>query len=127
MAASNIPGDVRRFLLGAIPSVPHLEALLLLRAEPATPWPAMRLARRLYVDDDTAERLLADLADAGLLQSSGDAGHVFRPQDAARAAVIAELDEVYARHVVEVAELIHSRADRKAQRFADAFRLRKEP
>jgi hypothetical protein len=33
---------------------------------------------------------------------------------------------VYARHVVEVAELIHSTSDRKAQRFADAFRWRKE-
>jgi hypothetical protein len=28
--------------------------------------------------------------------------------------------------VVEVAELIHSTSDRKAQRFADAFRWRKE-
>ena len=97
MTASHIPDDVRRFLLGAIPSVPHLEALLLVRAEPDEPWTAARLARRLYVDENGAARLLRDL------------------------------DAIYARHVVEVAELIQSSSDRKAQRFADAFRLRKEP
>ena len=126
MTASHIPDDVRRFLLGAIPSVPHLEALLLVRAEPGEPWTAARLARRLYVDENGAARLLRDLDDAGLLQPSGN-GHRFEPVDAALAAVVADLDAIYARHVVEVAELIHSSSDRKAQRFADAFRLRKEP
>lgn len=126
MAVSNIPNDVRRFLMGAIPSVPHLEALLLLRAEPAEPWSAQHLARRLYLDEPSAARLLEDLAGAGLLRAGGDHGYAFMPQDQARADVIATLDALYARHVVEVAELIHSSADRKAQRFANAFRLRKE-
>ena len=116
MAASHIPDEVRRFLLGAIPSVPHLEALLLVRAEAAEPWTAARLARRLYIDE----------ADAGLLRQAGQ-GYCFDPGDAQLATVVAELDAIYARRVVEVAELIHSSSDRKAQRFADAFRLRKEP
>lgn len=126
MAVSNIPNDVRRFIMGAIPSVPHLEALLLLRAEPADPWSAQRLARRLYLDEPSAARLLEDLVGAGLLRAGGDHDHVFHPQDQGCADVIAALDAIYARHVVEVAELIHSSADRKAQRFANAFRLRKE-
>jgi hypothetical protein len=32
----------------------------------------------------------------------------------------------YAQDLVTVTELIHSRIDRRAQRFADAFRFRKE-
>ena len=126
MTASHIPDDVRRFLLGAIPSVPHLEALLLVRAEAAEPWTGPRLARRLYVDEGGATRLLRDLGEAGLLQAAGH-GYRFGPADPALADVVAALDAIYARHVVEVAELIHSSSDRKAQRFADAFRLRKEP
>lgn len=127
MAPSHIPDDVRRFLLGAIPSVPHLEALLLLRAETAEPWTAARLARRLYIDEGAAGPLLRDLQGAGLLQAAPGHGFRFRPADTALETVVADLDAVYARHVVEVAELIHSSSDRKAQRFADAFRLRKEP
>jgi hypothetical protein len=126
MAASHIPDDVRRFLLGAIPSVPHLEALLLVRAEAAEPWTAARLARRLYIDEAGAGRLLHDLGEAGLLRKAVH-GYRFDPADPQLATVVAELDAIYARRVVEVAELIHSSSDRKAQRFADAFRLRKEP
>ena len=125
MPVSNIPDKVRRFLLSAIPSVPHLEALLLLRADAAGCWDAALLARRLYVDERVAARLLADLERAGLARRA-TGGHAFAPPDADLGAILAELDGVYARHVVEVAELIHSSSDRRAHRFADAFRWRKE-
>jgi hypothetical protein len=126
MPASNIPDEVRRFLVAVIPSVPHLEALLLLHSEPGTGWAAAALARRLYIDETAAARVLGDLSHHGLLHKERD-GYRFAPADADLAGVTAQLARVYARHVVEVAELIHSSSDRKAQRFADAFRLRKEP
>ena len=47
MTMSELPVDVRRFVLTSIPSVPYLEALLLLRAEPQHAWTAGDLARRL--------------------------------------------------------------------------------
>ena len=40
--------------------------------------------------------------------------------------LIDRLAELYAKHLVEVTHLIHSTLDRKAQKFADAFRLRKD-
>lgn len=126
MPASNIPDGVRRFLLAAVPSVPHLEALLLLHAAPDQTWNAALLATRLYINADSAAALLDDLAGRGL--AAGVAGGVrYAPGDAEVARVVDELAGVYARHVVEVAELIHSSSDRKARHFADAFRLRKEP
>jgi DNA-binding IclR family transcriptional regulator len=126
MTASNIPADVRRFLLAAIASVPHLEALLLLRAEPAPAWNAKLLARRLYLTEDQAGDLLADLESGGLVRRDRDGGWRFAPRDAGVGATVDRLAAAYARHVVEIAELIHSTSDRKAQRFADAFRWRKE-
>ena len=126
MPGSNIPDAVRRFLLGAIPSVPHLEAILLLHAEPLQRWTPAVLARRLYIDNDATERLLADLAGAGLVHREAD-GVRIALDDPHIAEVLGQVVDVYARHVVEVAELIHSSSERKAHNFADAFRLRKEP
>ena len=125
MTAATIPGDVRRFLLAAVPTVPHLEALLLLRGRPG-PWSLPQLCSRLYVDAADATTLLEDLAESGLV-ASGDEGFGYAPADAELAATVDALAALYARQTVAVAELIHSSSDRKAQRFADAFRLRKEP
>lgn len=126
MGAPSIPDNVRRFLLASIPSVPHLEALLLLRAEPAVRWCADTLSRRLYVTTDAAARLLGDLEDAALAVRTESDGYGFAAGDAALVEVVEQLDAVYSRHVVAIAELIHSSADRKAHRFAGAFRWRKE-
>ena len=124
MTASSIPADIRRFLLAAIASVPHLEALLLLRADPAHPWSAQALAARLYVDADAASQLLADLGRRGLVREQPPGAWRFQARGEDLAMVDA-LAEVYARNVVEVAEMIHSKSERKAQRFADAFHWRK--
>jgi len=126
MSASNIPADVRRFLLAVIETVPHLEALLLLRADPSASWSSESMAARLYVDEPSAARLLADLKDNRLARWQADGQWCFDARDAEMVRIVDRLADVYARHVVEVAELIHSTSDRKAQRFADAFRWRKE-
>ena len=126
MSASNIPADVRRFLLAAIESVPHLEALLLLRADPESRWTPESLALRLYIDEAAAARLLADLRQHGLVREESPGTWSFRVANAGMGEVVDRLAQVYARHVVEVAELIHSTSDRKAQRFADAFHWRKD-
>lgn len=126
MGDSPIPDDVRRFLLAAIPSVPHLEALLLLRLPSSAGWTAALLAARLYVDRRVAARLLNDLERAGLVRGNAEQTYVFAPSDPDLGALVDQVAAVYARQVVGVAELIHSSSDRKAHRFADAFRWRKE-
>ena len=120
-----IPDDARRFLLGVIPSVPHLEALLLLRGNPVG-WSLAQLAGRLYIDVPTATTLVEDLAAAGLATCTAE-GCRYTPADPSLAATVDAVAVLYARHTVAIAELIQSTSDRKAQRFADAFRLRKEP
>lgn len=120
-------GQVRRFILAYIPSVPHLEALLLMRAEASAPWNDAPLAARLYISHDVARSLLQDLAAAGLVRADADGGYAYGPVDEALDGPVAELATAYARNVVAIANLIHSLSDRKAQRFADAFRWRKDP
>ena len=128
-----IPEDIRRFVLTSIPSVPFLEALLLMRAAPEQPWSRDSLARRLYVRDKIADGLLAELCRAGMAapcsgpdQGAGTHAYCYRPREDALRERIDRLADVYASHLVEVTHLIHSSLDRKAQQFADAFKWRKD-
>ncbi|CAH0198548.1 hypothetical protein SRABI118_01679 [Massilia sp. Bi118] len=124
----SIPEDLRRFVLTSIPSVPFLEALLLMRANPEQCWSRDTLARRLYVRDKVAEGLLAELCLAGMAAPSSADGDAFcyRPREEALRERIDGLADLYSTHLVEVTHLIHSSLDRKAQQFADAFKWRKD-
>jgi len=128
MEKAPIPEDLRRFVLTSIPSVPFLEALLLLRADPAQEWHGDTLAQRLYVRERSAQALLDDLCRAGMAAPCADAPgcYQYQPGSPQLDARIAALAELYATHLVDVTHLIHSSLDRKAQQFADAFKLRKD-
>lgn len=124
-----IPEDLRRFVLTSIPSVPFLEALLLLRADPSQQWESAMLASRLYIRERVASELLADLCTAGIARSSdAPAAHCYcyDPVDTALRERIDRLADLYARQLVDVTHLIHSSLERQALQFADAFRLRKD-
>ena len=114
--------EVRRFVIARIPSVSHLEALLLLRSTGAA-WSMHQLGARLYVPDVVAERLAADLQVQGLTVRLGD-NVQYMPKSEHLAHLVDELAESYTRSLVEVSQLIHSVTDKKARRFADAFLVR---
>lgn len=128
MTKPDIPDEVRRFILTSVPSVPYLEAVLLLRAEPLAGWDAPRLARRLYLGEARAAELLTQLATAGIAQAAPHAPGNFRfdPATPELRAMLDALARVYAANLVGVTDLIHSRIDKRAQQFADGFRWRKD-
>lgn len=125
MSLPELPADVRRFILTSIPSVPYLEAVLLLRAESGKEWDAGQLARRLYVPERTGAELLELLRSSGIGEPA-DAGGLRYAPNAELRDLIDRLAQVYAANLVAVTDLIHSRIDRRAQQFADAFRFRKD-
>jgi hypothetical protein len=129
MVSTPIPEEARRFVLTSIPSVPYLEALLLLRANPTQQWDADTLARRLYVRERLAESLLEDLCTRGMAapcEPPQEKCFRYQPASETLGARIDQLAELYSKHLVEVTLLIHSSLDRKAQQFADAFKWRKD-
>ncbi|MBZ2209692.1 hypothetical protein [Massilia soli] len=129
MAQHAIPEDIRRFVLTSIPSVPHLEALLLLRAAPG-PWSTAEVAERLYLGEKPATGLLDDLCQSGMAVAATTEGaqarYHYQPVSEFLRETIDSLADFYARHLVDVTHLIHSKHDRKAQQFADAFKWRKD-
>jgi hypothetical protein len=121
-----ISDAVRRFVLTSIPTVPHMETLVLLWGE-AGPWTAEEIARRLFVTAAHAESLAGDLCEADLLDCGGDpVRYRCRREPESLAALLGEVAEAYSRRLREVTSLIHSNVDRKAARFAQAFTWEKK-
>lgn len=130
MSRPELAPDLRRFIVTNIPSVPYLEAILLLRAAPQHRWSPPEMAARLYVSEAQAASLLDASVDAGIGARAPDSQlHVlYQPGTPELADVLDRLAAHYAADVVTVATLIHGRAPepKPAQQFADAFRWRKE-
>jgi hypothetical protein len=98
--------------------------MLLLRGESGMAWDAPTLARRLYVTQGQAAQLLQQLAEAGFTVPCPP-GWCWQPAPEATG-LIDQLAALYSENLLGVTELIHSREDRRAHQFADAFRLRKD-
>jgi Mn-dependent DtxR family transcriptional regulator len=127
MAREPIPGDVRRFILSSIISVPYLEALLLLRNAPDQSWDRTTVAQRLYISEKTATELLADLSAAGfIVVTKSESSYRYHPNSDELRQMIDQLAETYAKNLVEITNIIHSKTGKKAQQFADAFKWRKD-
>jgi len=129
MQQNHIPEEVRQFVVSYIPTVPFLEAMLLIRNEGEQPWDGKRLAKRLYMSERAASELLRQLYQSGFTaEVEGLPGAFFyAPGVPDIAMVVDKLAATYGQHLVEVSNLIHSRNAKRAHQFADAFKLKKEP
>ena len=68
MLREPIPEDLRRFLLTSVPSVPFVEALLLLREAHGEPIETTHIARRLYMPEHAVAAVLEQLAAARIVE-----------------------------------------------------------
>lgn len=121
-----IPDDLQRFILVSVPSIPYLEAMLLLRAEPQRDWTASQLAGRLYMAEKSAGQLLEQLHAAGLLVPGQPGAFRYHPRTPELAGLVDRLAQFYASNLIAVTHLVHARTAKKAMRFADAFKWRKD-
>ncbi len=124
-----VPDDIRRFVLTSISSVPYLEAMLLLHNAPHSAWDATQVARRLYIGEKAAGELLSALHAASVIRAitGTPQSYVYEPGSQEMREMIDRLADVYTAHLKEVTNLIHSTVEKKAQQFADAFRIRQDP
>jgi hypothetical protein len=122
MVEDLIPPDVRCFILERIESVAELEALLLLHKHERESWSAARVADRLYVTEPAATDILARLTAERLCTLDGGL-YRFAPATPNEAGLVRQLADAYARHLIPVTRIVHSKPAR-IQRFADAFRFR---
>jgi hypothetical protein len=128
MAEDLLPDDVKAFLLRHIDSIAHLEALLLLRANVELTWNAETLAKRLYTPVEATAEILARLCADGFLATEGSEPLVYHYHCPSReqAHMVDQVAALYARYLIPVTHLIHTKPRPRVQAFADAFKLRKE-
>lgn len=122
-----IPDDTLRFILLCIPSVPYLEAMLLLRSNSTLSWDGSQVAQRLYLSESAAQTLLSELHVNGVVEIDDPelVRYSYQPKSDGLRQMIDQLADVYAKNLIGVTNLIHSKVNKKAQQFADAFIWRK--
>ncbi len=123
-----ISEDVRLFILKSIPSVPYMEAVLLFHCAPERLRSADEVARALYLPGPRVVELLDALCMAGVIESVAAPTESFRyaPHSPDLHAAIASLASAYSTDLIAVTHLIHDSTRADAQRFADAFKLRRD-
>ncbi|HSN22496.1 MAG TPA: hypothetical protein VLS49_17560 [Usitatibacter sp.] len=122
-----IADDVRRFILTSVPSVPFMEAILLFKALPGQAVETRSVAERLYVSEKQAASLVEQLCAARIIAPVEERpnAHRFAPSPEL-AALLDKVTHAYVHNLIGVTRLIHSRTERMAQQFADAFKIRKD-
>jgi hypothetical protein len=111
MIANPIPFDLSEFILATIDSVVEIEALLLLHSGPEHAWSHQLFARRLYISEAETSAVLRSLCEKGLAEAvAGKLMHYrYSPRPAARGLLVDRLVEMYARDMIAVTNIIHSK------------------
>lgn len=86
------------------------------------------MANRLYIDRKQTAELLARLDADGSVTIAREEDPVYRYQPATphKQQMVDFLAVIYAKHLVPITNLIHTKPKNRVQEFADAFRLRKD-
>jgi hypothetical protein len=125
MASGAIPNEVEQFLLAAIDTVPHLEALLIFQ-NPNSVWSVEDLAARIYVGTPQAAAVLEDLTRRQLVTrlEQSPAKYQYIARSPAQTEILHKVAHAYRTQLVQVARFIHSKPSASVRDFARAFRLK---
>jgi hypothetical protein len=128
MTQEELTEDLRR-LIFSIPTIPHLEAILLMRRG-GEPWVPQRLAQRLYLPVERTAGILADLAAGQICSVSDGASALYHyaPSTVELDGLVASLERYYGQNLIEVTNMIHAslRRHSRIREFADAFKWDKK-
>lgn len=128
MKSSKLSDELRRFI-HSIDSIPHLEAMLLLRSAPTQVWEKDILAQHLYLNVELANTVLNDLCAAGIFESIANSQDKFTYAPAREInALITQLADYYSHNLIEVTHMIHAKTNtgQRVQQFADAFKFNRD-
>lgn len=127
MAGETLPTSVQQFLSKYIRSLEQLEVLLLLRNNPDRSWTSADVYEVVRSSRASVEERLESFVQLGFLVKEDCSPRTFRyaPADNLGAA-LDETASAYQMWRLRVIEAIFTPAADPAQRFADAFKVRKD-
>jgi hypothetical protein len=123
-----IPDSIRSFIAEHVGSLVQLELLLLLAADPAKGWSPEESAQALFVAPDATYGLFEAMRAQGLCVTLADDAtrYSLAPASSERQALLKTLAELYRTRRLTITDLIFKGPVEKYQRFANAFRFRRE-
>jgi len=99
--------ELRSFIL-TLPSVPFLEALLLVYGAPDEIWTAEAIARQLYLQSVAqADLIVAQLAARGFCVCTNDGQLAYSPTDPSLHEAVTQLAAIYRQQLIEITHLVH--------------------
>lgn len=99
--------ELRSFVL-TLPSVPFLEALLLVHGAPDEIWTAESIARRLYLQSvGQAHLIVTQLAERGFCVCTSNGQLAYGPVDPALHEAVTQLASIYRQQLIEITHLVH--------------------
>lgn len=113
------------FIRSSFGSIWALELLLILRQGPGHGWSRAELISALHASDQVLARSCADLLAAGLIREEAQTVH-YAPGSPELEARVASVASFYASRPATVRRLIVGGPEDPIEKFADAFRLRKD-
>jgi hypothetical protein len=127
---NDLPEDLTRFIRMSVPSIDALEMLLFVVRRRGVPCAAADVAAALHgsVSVPAVAHYLDELAVQHVLTGTRDAGYTYggAPGDMTR--VIDQLVKAYNERPVTLIRTVYDAADNSSiKRFAEAFRIRKDP
>jgi len=126
---SNLPPEVLTLLHRSLPTMVHIELLLLLFRTGPRSWTVHELAMELRSSPDLVSAALADLETARLAEKEPGVNPVKHRFDASLAPAIqavAMLQTIYDRRPVTLIKALYKRPPSAVTAFADAFRIRQD-
>jgi hypothetical protein len=126
VSGTELPSEVRAFIVRHLTSGAQLEILLLLHRDRSRPWTAAAVGRELRIDAEQAAWSLSRLLADGLLAGDDESGFRFEPRLKRKAHAVDGLAALYPTYRVAIISLIFSKPSGPMQDFSDAFRLRDE-
>jgi hypothetical protein len=129
MKKSPIPDEVKYYILDSVPSIPYLEAMLLMKSQLLQQWDIDTLSKRLFITKNATEQVVKQLLLSGIIKSSENDTqfYYFHPIDDKLNTLIDQLGALYITNLVEITNMVHSRNEQSAaQKFSEAFMWRKD-
>lgn len=127
MAGETLPTSVQQFLSKYVRSLEQLEVLLLLRTGADRSWTAAEVYEVVRSSRSSVEERLESFVQLGFLAKEDGPPATFRYAPAENlGAAVDETAGAYQKWRVRVIEAIFTPAVDPAQRFADAFKVRKD-
>lgn len=126
---TNLPSEVMTLLHRALPSMVHIELLLLLFRTGPQAWSTHDLAAELRSSPDLVTDAMTDLVTSRLAEQEPGSNpplHRFDAREPTAIQAVAMLQTIYDRRPVTLIKALYKRPPTSVTAFADAFRLRSD-